>query len=161
MCALVGTRAVPYIGWTEQLRRREHFAGAPCNIRVLLRRQLQAMQRFVHMAKALQHREPCLFCGRTFARISTNLHTHTHTHNLQRLPQQPETTSWPISSNSPGCPGAELEAALHENGSECDVAKNGSRECATRVVKGVRDQCRGGVPGEGVQLGVCGLWVGV
>ena len=29
MCALVGTRAVPYIGWTEQLRRREHFAGAP------------------------------------------------------------------------------------------------------------------------------------
>ena len=73
----------------------------------------------------------CLFCGRTFA------------------------------SNSSGCPGAELEAALHENGSECDVAKNGSRECATRVVKGVRDPCRGGVPGEGVQLGVCGLWVGV
>ena len=86
---------------------------------------------------------------------------HTHTHNLQRLPQQPETTSWPISSNSSGCPGAELEADLHENGSECDVAKNGSRECATRVVKGVRDPCRGGVPGEGVQLGVCGLWVGV
>jgi hypothetical protein len=118
VCALVGTRAVPYIGWTEQLRRREHFAGAPCNIRVLLRRQLQAMQRFVHMPKA-------------------------------------------ISSNSSGCPGAELEADLHENGSECDVAKNGSRECATRVVKGVRDPCRGGVPGEGVQLGVCGLWVGV
>ena len=27
--------AVPCIGWTEQLRCREHFAGAPCNIRVL------------------------------------------------------------------------------------------------------------------------------
>ena len=118
MCALVGTRAVPYIGWTEQLRRREHFAGAPCNIRVLLRRQLQAMQRFVHMPKVLSTGKPCLFCGRTFA-------------------------------------------ALHENGSECDVAKNGSWECATPVVKGVRDPCRGGVPGEGVQLGVCGLWVGV
>ena len=61
MCALVGTRAVPYIGWTEQLRRREHFAGAPCNIRVLLRRQLQAMQRFVHMPKVLQHREAVPF----------------------------------------------------------------------------------------------------
>ena len=53
LCGSVGTRAVPCIGWTEQLRRREHFASAPCNIRVLLRRQLQAMQRFVHMAKVL------------------------------------------------------------------------------------------------------------
>ena len=46
-----------------------------------------------------------------------------------------------------------MEASAH-------VAKDGS-ECATRVVKGVRDPCSGGVPVEGVQLGVCGLWVGV
>ena len=161
MCALVGTRAVPYIGWTEQWRRREHFAGAPCNIRVLLRRQLQAMQRFVHMGQGTAAQGSCAFSAAVPSPEFPLTCIHTHTHNLQRLPHQPETTSWPISSNSPGCPGAELEAALHENGSECDVAKNGSRECATRVVKGVRDPCRGGVPGEGVQLGVCGLWVGV
>jgi hypothetical protein len=33
LCGSVGTRAVPCIGWTEQLRRREHFASAPCNIK--------------------------------------------------------------------------------------------------------------------------------
>ena len=37
--------AVPCIGWTEQLRCREHFACAPCNIRVLLRRHLQQHER--------------------------------------------------------------------------------------------------------------------
>jgi hypothetical protein len=37
--------AVPCISWTEQLRCREHFAGAPCNIRVLLRRHLQQHER--------------------------------------------------------------------------------------------------------------------
>ena len=100
MCALVGTRAVPCIGWTEQLGSREHFASAPCNIHVLLRRQLQAMQRVVHMGQGTAaqgsrafsaavpspefphmegYRGSCDVIRFGFFVMHTNLHTHTYT----------------------------------------------------------------------------------